>query len=689
MKFGRGTFGHALPEALEDTRLILCQFGFHSSRLSGEFAMIDPTRIWSLAQLPSLPTVAQTLLKLTANPETELRQVVQLVKADPAISAKIVKAANSTFFGLRSEVKGIERAVSLLGPSVSNSLALSFGLTANACSNSPASVHFHDCWRQSMIQCAAAAEIAQRMNPTSADDFSLCGLLLEVGRLALLATFDAEYLPVLESARENQLSLTEVEEAMLGIHHAEVGARLMEQWKLPAAVVEAIRWHHAPLHRLEDRRQSENFPALAAMAVASCAGEALCSSSKSTAREQLDRLTLSLLHWKTEETQDFLVQTERRSQEHIALLRFDETESAADLMMQANEQLVRLTLRAHVACTQATLRQQLAEQERRDLEFQNKQLQRQALHDPLTKVYNRQFFDEMLETEAKRCIRCASPIGLIFADVDHFKQINDTYGHQFGDVVLQQMVKVFGSSIRNSDVLARFGGEEFVILVNQPTERGLERLAEKVRRRVEEEPFLFGDMQVPVTVSLGAAIAVPGRDDRDLPHRLVASADASLYDAKRSGRNQCCIRSLVDEHERELAQQILQHRFSRWMVGKRLLDIPSVSKALLECASETSRIGDLAVQCHYLDGEQVSKILDLQEKSGERFGVAAVRLGWLTESQLVHLLSLQQENPKHLAAAIIRLGLLPSDRTMEALDEYLLTKIPDGHRYLETEMVIA
>lgn len=652
--------------------------------------MIDPTRIWSLAQLPSLPTVAQTLLKLAANPETELRQVVQLVKADPAISAKIVKAANSTFFGVRSEVKGIERAISLLGPSVSNSLALSFGLTARASAPSPMATHYVDYWRQSIIQASAAGEIAQRISPTGVDDFQLCGLLLEIGQLALLTSFEAEYKPVLEAAHVGRIALPQVEHEWLGIDHAEVGARLMEQWKMPEAVVEAIRWHHAPTAKIEEFRQSEHFPMLAAMAVAAGVGDVMCMPNADQARERLNQLTHSLLHWKTEETADFLRQAELAWQQHVPLLQFDESCSPAELMMQANEQLVRLTLRAHVACTQATLRQQLAEQERRDLEFQNKQLQKQALHDPLTKVYNRQFFDEMLDTEAKRCTRCASPIGLIFADVDHFKQINDTYGHQFGDVVLQQMVKVFATSIRNSDVLARFGGEEFVILVNQPTERGLERLAEKIRRRVEDESFLFGDMRVPVTVSLGAAIAVPGREDRDLPHRLIAAADASLYDAKRGGRNRCCIRSLVDEHERALAQQVLQHRFSRWLVAKRLLDIPSVSRALLDCTSENSRIGDLAIQCHYLGDDQVAHILELQEKTGERFGVAAVRLGWINQRQLVHLLSLQQENPKQLAAAIIRLGLLAPTRISAALDEYLLTKIPeDGHRYLETEMVSA
>lgn len=649
--------------------------------------MIDPTRIWSLTQLPSLPTVAQTLLKLTANPETELRQIVQLVKADPAISAKVVKAANSTFFGVRSEVKGIERAVSLLGPSVSNSLALGFGLTLASAPNAPMASHYQDCWRQSIIQAAAAAEIARRIAPANADDFSLCGLLLDVGRLALMCTFEAEYRPVIESALAGRQTLLQVEEKCLGITHAEVGARLMEHWKMPMAVIEAVRWHHAPFTELEYQRCHEYFPAIAATAVASCAGDVLCNRSSDQAREKLDHLTRSLLHWRPEETANFLEQTELNWKQHSNLLQFDETHSPADLMMQANEQLVRLTLRAHVACTQATLRQQLAEQERRDLEFQNKQLQKQALHDPLTKVYNRQFFDEMLDTEAKRCTRCASPIGLIFADVDHFKQINDTYGHQFGDVVLQQIVKVFAESVRNSDILARFGGEEFVILVNQPTERGLERLAEKIRSRVEAEPFLFGDMRVPVTVSLGSAIAIPGRDDNDLPHRLIATADACLYDAKRGGRNRCCMRSLVDENERALSQQVLQHRFSRWLVSKRLLDIPSVSRALLECTHENTRIGELAIQCHYLDDDQVNHIIELQNHTSERFGTAAIRLGWISEGQLVHLLSLQQENPRQLAAAVVRLGLLAAPRVAASLEDYLLTKIPDGQRYLETEMV--
>ena len=653
----------------------------------GVYAMIDPTRIWSQTQLPSLPTVAVRLLELTRNPETELSQVVEAIKADPAISAKFVRAASSTFFGVRTEVAGIERAVSLLGPTVANSLALSFALTNDATAESPAFTHYRSCWQQSLVQSIAAGIIAERIEPALADEYTLCGLLLDVGRLALLSVFWDEYRPVLETAAERGTPLDRLEADWLGIQHAEVGSQLMEHWRLPMSVVEAIRWHHAAPECLLERKSESHFSMQAAMALASCAGDFVCSTAREPARERLHRLACDLFHWTLDETQEFLCETELRAQRHDDLLNLDTVAQPAALMLQANEQLVQLTLRAHVACTQATLRQQVAEQETRDLEFQNQQLQKQALHDPLTEIYNRQFFDEMLETESKRCLRCATPVGVIFADVDRFKQVNDTYGHQFGDLVLKQIGKLFATTIRNSDVLARFGGDEFVILVNQPTEKGIERLAERIRKRVESETFLFGDMRVPVTVSLGAAIAVPGRNDRDLGHRLIATADECLYEAKRAGRNRYRIRSLVDERERLLLHQVLQHRFSRWLVANRLLDIPAVSRALLECRNETVRVGDLALQCGYLDDEQVKYILNNQDQTGERFGVAAVRLGWITEEQLVHLLSLQQENPKQLAGAVIRLGLLAPDQAAAALEDYLHDEMPQRERPAVLEAV--
>ncbi|MBM4075334.1 MAG: diguanylate cyclase, partial [Planctomycetes bacterium] len=536
--------------------------------------------------------------------------------------------------------------------------------------------HFQNYWKQSIVQSIAAGIIAERMNPDQFEEYSLSGLLLDIGRLALLTCFRDEYLPIVETSIERGTPLDRLESDWLGIQHTEIGARLMQQWRLPIPIIEAIRWHHASPEWLLERREEPNFATLSAMAVSACVGDFVCSTAREPARERLCHLTRDVFHWTLDESQELLCETEIRAKQFETVVDSSTGHSSSDLLMDANDQLVQMTLRAQSACNQATARQQVAEQETRDLEFQNQQLQKQALHDPLTGVYNRQFFDEMLENESKRCQRCATPVGVIFADVDHFKDVNDTYGHQIGDQVLKQIVRLFASTIRNSDVLARFGGEEFVILVNQPTEKGLLRLAERIRRRVEAEVIVFGGVRIPVTVSLGAAMAVPGRNDRDLGTRLISTADECLYEAKRAGRNRCRMRSLVDERERVLLHQVLQHRFSRWLVANRRLDIPSVSKALLDCRGEPARVGDLALECGYLDQDQVKHIIENQDQTGERFGFAAVRLGWITEEQLVHLLSLQQENPKQLAEALIRQGLMAPHKVAEALDEYLKSEMP-------------
>ena len=633
--------------------------------------MIDPTKIWSITQLPSLPTVVVRLLELTQEAVVEQHDIVQAVQADPAMSARIVCAANTTYFGIRQDVGGVEQASTILGATVTNALALNFSLIENNADESSLLIHYRNCWHQSQVQSAAAAIIAEKIAADCVDQYSFCGLLLDVGRLALLSSFGTEYRPILEEAANEDQRLDQLELNGLGLHHADVGSRLMERWKLPSSIVEAIRWHHVAPEWLLARKGSTNFPLQAAMALASRTGDVVCATRRAPAFDRLHHLASELFHWSEVETQQFVEESEQRAWRKDSLCQSESIPTSSILTAQANDQLVKLTLRAHVASVQATLRQQAAEQGTRDLEFENRQLQKQALHDPLTEIYNRQFFDEMLETESKRCLRCATALGVIFADVDHFKHVNDTYGHPFGDYVLKQIARLFSSTIRTSDVLARYGGEEFVVLVSQPTEKGLERLCERIRSRVESEVFLFGDVRVPVTVSMGGAIAVPGRNERELGTRLIARADECLYEAKRSGRNRACVTSLVDKQERNLLQQVLQHRFSRWLVAHRMLDIPSVSKALLDCRAEPARIGDIALQCGYLDSDQVTHIVKNQQETGERFGVAAVRLDWLTEDQLVHLLSLQQENPKQLAGAIIRLGLLAPDKAAEALDDYM------------------
>ncbi len=643
--------------------------------------MINTKRLFASSQLPTLPSVAVKLLELAKNPETELRQVVDAIKTDPAISAKILKSANSTYFGFKSEIRAIERAVPLLGTTVSTTLALSFSLNDDTMSSGPVADHYKAYWMQSVVQASAAERLGHRLNPAAAPEYFLAGLLMDIGRLALLKAAAREYTPVLEKCAAESQALVEAENAGLGVNHADVGAQLMESWKLPDAIVHSVRHHHSTAEELAALRDTEDFKLYAAIAVASSVGDYFCTNQKGRALERMRTLYTEFLGFKPETLDSYLQDCSVRIEQAAGLFSVDVTElgDPAELMVQANDQLVQLTLREHVASTQATIRHQEAEREKAVLETQNRELQKQALHDPLTGLYNRNYFDESLEREVSRGQRLAAPVAVIFADIDHFKKFNDTYGHAFGDIVLQRVAKAFQATLRTSDVLSRYGGEEFVVLVGQPTEKGVERLAERIRERIQAEPLEFEGKSVHVTCSLGAAIAIPGRKEQGVGKRLVAAADECLYVAKNGGRNQVRVRSLISDLDRQVLQMVTNQRFSRWLVSQGLLDVPSASRALLEAPVQSSRIGELAEMYGYLTGAQVASVMEEQQVCGERFGAIAVRFGFLTLDQLVHLLTLQQENPKQLAAVVMRMGLLAPDKVARALEQYIATQVPEIH----------
>ena len=220
----------------------------------------------------------------------------------------------------------------------------------------------------------------------------------------------------------------------------------------------------------------------------------------------------------------------------------------------------------------------------------------EALYDPLTRIYNRRFLEEVLVREISRCCRAAEPIAVIFADLDRFKRINDLYGHQGGDYVLRSVAEILKSQLRESDVLARYGGDEFVVLVNERTESGLKTIGENLRTAVESAKIVHEGERIPMTISVGAAIALPGRNETGVQERLMAAADAAMYQSKQNGRNCVHLRSLIDEVERTLAQRVVQHRFSNWLVRRGAIDTETAARALVctEPRFTRGRPGDTA-----------------------------------------------------------------------------------------------
>jgi two-component system cell cycle response regulator len=166
-------------------------------------------------------------------------------------------------------------------------------------------------------------------------------------------------------------------------------------------------------------------------------------------------------------------------------------------------------------------------------------LQRVAALDPLTSVYNRRFGAQRLKEEFGRALRSGDPLGLLMIDIDHFKAVNDTYGHLVGDRVLQSMVLAARQVLREGDVLIRFGGEEFLVLLPGAGREDLNRMAERIRRAAADADVTDGGQRINVTISIGGA----GLPDQHVvsPEELISIADTALYTAKTSGRDRSVI----------------------------------------------------------------------------------------------------------------------------------------------------
>jgi diguanylate cyclase (GGDEF)-like protein len=158
-----------------------------------------------------------------------------------------------------------------------------------------------------------------------------------------------------------------------------------------------------------------------------------------------------------------------------------------------------------------------------------------ASRDALTQAYNKRFFLERLTSEFAFAIRHASALSLVIFDLDHFKRINDTYGHLGGDYVLATLAKQVLATVRSEDIFARYGGEEFVIISRGVDMQSTCLLSERVRTLIERTVFEYEGKRIPVTISLGVS-AMPHADIKT-PEDLIARADKALYEAKRAGRN--------------------------------------------------------------------------------------------------------------------------------------------------------
>lgn len=171
-----------------------------------------------------------------------------------------------------------------------------------------------------------------------------------------------------------------------------------------------------------------------------------------------------------------------------------------------------------------------------ELRRMNEELTRMSITDPLTGLYNRRHFEHIMSTEVLLSIRHGEANSILVIDLDHFKDINDTYGHQAGDRILRRVASLLTENLRRSDILCRVGGEEFVALCRRANREHALVIAEKLRRNIAEYPFFIGTERIQVTISIGTA-SMPNEHEAKTAEDLFEQADNALYYSKSHGRN--------------------------------------------------------------------------------------------------------------------------------------------------------
>ncbi len=470
--------------------------------------------------LPSPPGIALRIIELAQDPEADIATAADIIAIDMALSARMLRIANSPLYASRRRIENLGQALTMLGLNATISLALGFTVTQGLTGGSGAD---HDlrqrAWKRSILSALAASQLGQARGLRRLEELMLAGLLQDMGVLCLAQAESERYLPLLREAGGN-LDLLAREREELGCTHADVGAWVAEQWGLPRYLVDSIRL-------------SESEPATDNAVADIWLDEDADGARERALHEVHERLQLDSARF------DQVLARISDALPDIASL-FETGLSSPSRVRELIDHAQELT-------TLRNLREmQDAEQARRradEFEARAKRLADQAHRDALTGVLNRRQLETVLDQEFQRAGRHGWPLSVAFIDLDDFKKINDAHGHLTGDEVLRVFASKLQGQLRNSDTVARFGGEEFVALLPNTSEATALDVIRRVLASIVSTPMVELEGG-PLFVTFSAGVATQGGYERFAGVQdLLRAADDVLYRSKNLGRNRVIARS--------------------------------------------------------------------------------------------------------------------------------------------------
>ncbi|UYB53763.1 GGDEF domain-containing protein [Xanthomonas sp. AM6] len=484
--------------------------------------------------LPSPPGIALRIIDLAQDPDVDLATTADTIAMDMALSARMLRIANSPLYASRRRIDNLGQALTMLGLNAALSLALGFSMVQSLRDGTASSDLQERIWRRSVLSALASRMLGQAMGLRKHEELMLAGLLQDMGALALLHVCHGEYAPLLREAGDSAgEALAALERERLGCDHAEVGAWLARKWKLPDYLQRSIG-------RSAGAEPATDTFGRCVLLSASIA-DIWLAADPDAARDLAMARAYRDLQLDSRRFDEVIAGVAAALPEigPIFDVRIAQPERIDAIISHARELMVLRNLREIQEATQA--RHQADESEHRA-----RRLAEQASRDALTGVYNRHQLEVLLAQQFDLATRHDWPLSVAFIDLDDFKKINDAHGHLIGDQVLRAFAQALQPLLRSSDTVARFGGEEFLVLLPNTSEEAALNVIRRILTDIVQRPMaeVKGG---PLHISFSAGIATQGGRERfSTAQELLQAADDMLYSSKHGGRNRVTARSFRD-----------------------------------------------------------------------------------------------------------------------------------------------
>lgn len=482
-------------------------------------------------KLPSPPAVALKILSAVRQDESTFNELAEIIAVDPALTARILKLTNSSYYSLPNPVGSLSQATALIGSKTLQNIALSFVIVQRFQDSPQGSFDLDFFWKRA-ITSAVSAEMLSKKIQSRNDDIFVSALLQDIGVLIMFLSDPPAYTEVLDNKRINDKTTRATEEEQFGFDHTEVGYHLLKTWNLSDAVCCPIRYHHNE----EKPKQYQDTAQLLQLAdTISAIYHGTESNRKSI---EVHNGLAATYQFTAKQSADLIDAVGEKAREVMGL--FDiapgNMKPFSQIMQEANDELGRLNFSYEQIVLELKQAKQNAEQLAMNLKDANENLKKLAFRDGLTGLYNHRYFQEVFEREIQKATRFNHPVSLLFLDIDHFKTVNDTYGHPTGDEVLKNVSQLLVKLVRKCDIVARYGGEEFAVILPETGTASAKVLAQRVRRGVEQLLIQYNDLTISVTVSVGLASSGM-KETSESRSTLISQSDQALYRAKTNGRN--------------------------------------------------------------------------------------------------------------------------------------------------------